>query len=176
MAKYVAFLRAINVGKHQVKMTELRAHFEALGFDDVETFIASGNVIFESPTEDSGRIESEIEAHLLSLLGYEVATFVRTKTEVARIAAHTPFPDVTLGDADRIYVNFLRRALGTKVRRQVEALGNDEDRLALVGRDLFWLRSGPLMEATIDGKALDKLLGVYTNRNMNTVRKLAARI
>ena len=79
MTVYIAFLRAINVGGRTVKMDRLRGLFEHLGYADVETFIASGNVIFQSPAEDTRALEQQIEAHLAASLGYEVATFVRTR-------------------------------------------------------------------------------------------------
>ena len=85
MQRYIAFLRAINVGGHTVKMDALRVLFESLGFINVETFIASGNVLFETPDGDPQEMETKIEACLRSALGYEVATFIRTRAELAAI-------------------------------------------------------------------------------------------
>jgi uncharacterized protein (DUF1697 family) len=78
MPKFVAFLRAINVGGHLVKMDELRGLFEALGFTNVETFIASGNVIFDSKATNVKSLERKIEKHLEASLGYAVTTFIRS--------------------------------------------------------------------------------------------------
>ena len=78
MPRLVAFLRAINVGGHTVTMEELRRLFTSLGGKDVETFIASGNVIFNSRSRDIPALEHTIEQRLHAALGYEVATFVRT--------------------------------------------------------------------------------------------------
>ena len=83
MPRYIAFLRAINVGGHTVKMDALRELFEALGFEQVETFIASGNVIFETTETDTAALERRIETHLQAALGYAVATFLRSDAEVA---------------------------------------------------------------------------------------------
>ena len=84
--RYVAFLRAINVGgRHLVKMDALRRLFEELGFTNVETFIASGNVVFESKSRSAASLEKAIEAHLQKSLGYEVKTFIRSESEVAEI-------------------------------------------------------------------------------------------
>ena len=78
MPKYVAFLRAISGGGHTVKMDYLRSLFESLGFSNVETFIASGNVIFDSTSKSTKALEKKIESYLLKTLGYEVVTlFVR---------------------------------------------------------------------------------------------------
>ena len=76
MSRYIAFLRAINVGGHTVTMDRLRALFTSLGFTRVETFIASGNVIFDTPSRSPTKLESNIEQHLQLALGYEVRTFL----------------------------------------------------------------------------------------------------
>src|SRR5512141_1995213 len=91
MPKYVAFLRAINVGSHTVKMDQLRSLFEALKFANVETFIASGNVIFDVKTTNTQSLERKIEKHLEQSLGYEVVTFVRSIPELQEIANYRPF-------------------------------------------------------------------------------------
>ncbi|NTU66209.1 MAG: DUF1697 domain-containing protein, partial [Chloroflexi bacterium] len=64
MLRYVAFLRAINVGGHTVKMDALRRHFAALGFAGVEKFIASGNVVFDTTARNTHALEKKIEQHL----------------------------------------------------------------------------------------------------------------
>ena len=97
MPRYIAFLRAINVGGHTVKMDVLRQHFEALGFSQVETFIASGNVVFETTAKNTRTLEKKIEQQLRAALGYEVATFIRTTAELAAIAQYQPFPPAQQG-------------------------------------------------------------------------------
>ena len=92
MPRYVAFLRAINVGGRVVKMERLRQLFEELGFAKVETFIASGNVIFESRSQSAPALQKKIESYLHKFLGYEVATFLRTDAELAKIAVYRAFP------------------------------------------------------------------------------------
>src|SRR5512140_195973 len=91
MNRKIAFLRAINVGGHVVKMDALRAIFSSLGFTDVETFIASGNVVFSANGSDSA-LETKIETALEKELGYAVATFVRSIDELGTIAARELFP------------------------------------------------------------------------------------
>ena len=85
MPKYIAFLRAINVGGHTVKMDQLREVFEQCGFKNVETFIASGNVIFDSTSKNPKALEKKIEAALLKAFGYEVHTFLRTPGELTAV-------------------------------------------------------------------------------------------
>lgn len=109
--RYVAFMRALNVGGRIVKMDLLRKLFEELGFTDVATYIASGNVIFHSPETDTGKLERTINAHLEESLGYVVGTYIRTPAELATIAAHRPFPDAELdAPGHTLYINFLPRS------------------------------------------------------------------
>ena len=75
--RYVAFLRAMNVGGHNVKMADLREQFTVLGFTNVTTFIASGNVRFSSRAENTTALEAQIETHLAAHLGFAVDTFIR---------------------------------------------------------------------------------------------------
>src|SRR5215831_4752138 len=105
MPKYVAFLRAINVGGHTVKMHRLCALFERLRFSNIESFIASGNVLFDSRSKRTPALEQQIADHLHESLGYEVTTFVRTLPELAEIAECKPFPDADLnGEGNSLYI------------------------------------------------------------------------
>src|SRR3954464_11906486 len=91
MPQYVAFLRGINLGNRRLKMEQLKALFEDMKFSEVATFIASGNVLFESKAKDDLKLTKMIEAHLEKALGYDVDTFVRTRAEVAAVTAFRPF-------------------------------------------------------------------------------------
>ena len=91
MHRYIAFLRAINVGGHTVKMDALRKHFSKMGFTNVETFIASGNVLFDADDDEPAALEERIAHELESRLGYPVGTFLRTPAEFAAIVRHQPF-------------------------------------------------------------------------------------
>src|SRR5262245_62250290 len=108
--RLVAFLRGINVGGHVVKMDALKKPFEALGFTGVETFIASGNVIFESRSAPTAALERKIEAKLEAALGYEVRTFLRSAEEVAAVARQRPFAEARVRKAHALYVGFLAEA------------------------------------------------------------------
>src|SRR5882672_2972393 len=108
MPKYIAFLRAINVGGHTVKMDQLRTLFEALGFANVETFIASGNVVFDTKTANTKTLESKIQKHLAKSLGYEVTTFVRSVNELAEISNHESFSEEELtAEGNTLFVCFV---------------------------------------------------------------------
>lgn len=161
--KYVAFLRAINVGGHVVKMDQLRKLFEAMGFSNVETVIASGNVIFDARNPS----ESKIESALQKALGYEVRTFLRTPAELAKIA-ETKLDS----DAAVLYVGFL--AEGPK--RDLKSLETANDKFHIIGRELYWVLSTKFSDSKISGALLEKTLGQKTTlRNITTVRRIAAK-
>jgi uncharacterized protein (DUF1697 family) len=172
--RYVAFLRAINVGGRVVKMPVLKKIFEALKLADVETFIASGNVVFTSSAE-APRLELLIEERLHKTLGFPVVTFLRTTAEVAAVADHDPF-DAPLPPGGRLYVGFLRQSPSASVRNQLTALTTATDALAVHGRELYWCCAVPSMESIVSGAVLEKVLGQpATLRNVNTIRRLAAK-
>jgi uncharacterized protein (DUF1697 family) len=172
--RYVAFLRAINVGGRVVKMPVLKKIFEGLKLAEVETFIASGNVVFSS-SSDAARLEPTIEAKLQETLGYSVVTFLRTTAEVAAVAGYDPF-DGPLPPGGRLYVGFLRKSPSASARSQLSALTTAKDALALHGRELYWRCTVPSMESIVSGAVLEKVLGQpATLRNVNTIRRLAAK-
>jgi uncharacterized protein (DUF1697 family) len=176
MPRYIALLRAINVGGHTVKMDRLRALFEALGYDAVTTFIASGNVIFESDNDDARALETQIEAHLRQALGYEVATFVRTPAELAAIAAYRPFAPADLdATGNSLYVAFLAAPPPDDAQARLLAKQTPTDEFHFHGRELYWLLRTKLSESSLfSGAVLEKSLSApMTMRNITTVRKLA---
>jgi len=173
LPRYVAFLRAINVGGHVVKMERLRELFETLGVRGVETFIASGNVIFETRATDAAALELKIERLLEKELGYEVATFLRTTDELAAVATHVPFAS-PLPDGHALWVGFLKEEPGDERRAALLAHRSETDDLAVHGRELWWRRV-PGTDSKLTNARLERAVGPATMRNVTTVRKLAAK-
>ncbi|HVN55038.1 MAG TPA: DUF1697 domain-containing protein [Anaerolineaceae bacterium] len=175
MPQFVAFLRAVNVGGRFVRMEDLRKMFADLGFAQVETFIQSGNVFFSSPDEDAPGLEKRIEAHLAQALGYAVMTFLRTPGELAAIAGYAPFPS-PLAATDTLYVSFLKEHPISEAQQKMLALANPVDEFHFHGRELYWLRHSALGESVFTNAILEKLLRApATNRNITTVKKMAAK-
>ncbi len=139
MTRYIAFLRAINVGGHTVKMDDLRVLFESLRFSNVETFIASGNVLFETNSKDSDVLEKKIEVKLCGSLGYDVTTFILTDAELKAIAAYKPFPLAQLDAATAFNIAFLKKPPDVALKKKVLALRTDMDDFHVYGRELYWL-------------------------------------
>lgn len=176
MPTLVAFLRAINVGGHTVKMDHLRQLFEELGFSKVETFIASGNVIFESAEEDVQALESRIEQHLRAALGYEVATFIRSAAELAEIAGYEPFPPAELTEGATVFVAFLKDTPTAQAQAGLMTFRTDIDDFHIHEREVYWLCRTSMHQSVFSGARLEKTLKMpATLRNSTTVKKLAAK-
>jgi uncharacterized protein (DUF1697 family) len=175
LQRYVAFLRAINVGGRTIRMEELRRIVAAAGMTDVETFIASGNVIFTTPDKSPSAVEERLEAAFASGLGYAVPTFVRSIEELHQVAEAELFPDVAAGpDRLTVYVIFLKSAPGPVARKEVMAFNTDTDELAIRGREIFWRCHGNMLESPFSGARLERTgTGLATMRNRNTIVRLA---
>lgn len=168
--RFVAFLRAINVGGRVVKMTELKKMFEEMGLEQVETFIASGNVIFESKKK-SAALETLIEKELEKKLGYRVATFVRSLDELSALAGASPF-----ADAEKIYVGFFKEEPSAEAQKKLRSLMNDGEELRFLGREMWWVPAGSVLDTKLTNPAIERAVGGPTsNRNFNTVQRLVAK-
>jgi len=174
MTRYIAFLRAINVGGHTVKMDYLRQLFEWLGFSNVETFIASGNVLFETNLKDGTALEKKIESKLRETLSYDVATFIRTDTELHAIANCKAFVQSQLDAATAFNVAFLKEPLDDKSKQKVMALRTTIDDFHVHGRELYWICKKKQSESTFSNAVLEKTLGKpSTIRGLATIQKIA---
>ena len=171
--RYFAFLRAINVGGHTVKMDALRQLFESLGYANIETFIASGNVIFDSASANTSAREKEIEARLRQALGYDVATFIRSGEELAAIATYRPFPLDELDAARAFNVAFRSSAMDEAVIQLLMNRRTDIDNFHVHGREVYWLCLKKQSESTFSNAVLEKVTGRQsTLRGVNTILKL----
>jgi uncharacterized protein (DUF1697 family) len=173
MPHYVAFLRAINVGGHTVRMEELRRLFTLAGATDVETFIASGNVIFGTTYKQPAELERLLEVRLEKALGFPVGTFLRTIPEVVQVAAHTPFAESELVAGSSVFVGFVKNVLPKDAQKSLAAFRSVVNDFSVREREVYWLRRQP--GEVFSGAKLERALGGITFRNVTTVRKIAAR-
>jgi|SRR5215203_1029826 len=177
MERYVAFLRGMNLGNRRIKNDDLRRHFEEMGFEEVATFRASGNVIFATvKREAEGRLAPRVEAELGERLGYEVPVFLRSIEEVAAIAKRQPFDAAAVQKSKgKLQVSFLAKKPTVAAKKKALELATDQDLLAIEGRELYWLPSGGISESDLDLKAIAAALGSGTLRTIGTVEQIAAK-
>jgi uncharacterized protein (DUF1697 family) len=176
MSIYIAFLRAINVGGHTVKMETLKQQFQSLGLSKVETFIASGNVIFETERAETGVLEAEIEQRLREALGYPVATFIRSSSQLAELASYQAFPESRIDAAQALNLAFLSKNPDERSKEKLMTLKTEIDDFHVYERAIYWLCSKKQSESTFSNAVLEKTLGQQsTLRGIQTIRKLAAK-
>jgi uncharacterized protein (DUF1697 family) len=164
MTRYIALLRAVNVGgTGKLPMSELRALCEESGFTRVETYIASGNVVFDSRAA-AAKVKSELEARLLAHAGKPVGVVVRTAMEMQAVLAANPFPGA---EPNYTYAIFLDHSAPRDALERVT--GQGDEKLILGDREIFVRYPGGM------GRSKLKIPAAKTGtaRNMNTVAKLA---
>ncbi|HWH33173.1 MAG TPA: DUF1697 domain-containing protein [Egibacteraceae bacterium] len=170
-ARWVAFLRAINVGGRRVRMDALRDLFGELGFADVATHVASGNVIFRA-AGTSEQMRARIEAGLRDALGFDVPAYLRSERDVAGIVAAHPFGDVPEA---QVQVAFLRTPPTAAALRALRALQTPRDRLEPGGAHLYWLATDGVGRSTLSWPKVEAALGSPTTvRSLTSLRRLAA--
>lgn len=164
MTTYVALLRAVNVGgTGKLPMSELRAMCESLGFAKVRTYIASGNVVFESDLTES-KVKSELERSLETYAGTKVGVLVRTGAELAAVLAANPFQSAA---PNRTVAIFLDAPPPTDTLAGVT--GQQTEEIALGRREIYVHYGTGMAESKLKIRAAKS----GTARNMNTVAKLA---
>ena len=170
----VAFLRGINLGpRMRVEMARLRALVKALGYDDVRTYLQSGNVVFTSsvrPEEAARAIEEGIAEHL----GLTVPVLVRTEDELAAVVEENPLRDVAT-DPARYLVNFLSAPPDRRRARELDPAEFEPEVFRVVGREAYvWFPRG-VRASRLTYAFWEKRFEVTaTGRNWNTVTKVLA--
>lgn len=177
MGRYVAFLRGVNLGaKRRASGEALRAAFGAPGFEEVATFRNSGNVVFDADGGAEAELVARSERALRETLGFDVRVVLRSAREVKGIAAHEPFEaELVASTEGRLQVILMAEKPSAAARKKVLALATDEDRLALGGRELYWLPTAGTQASDLDQESLGKALGLVTVRTKGTIEQLAAR-
>ena len=169
MPRYAAFLRGINVGGTRISKDDLCAPFTALGFEDVTTFRASGNVIFEAPREPATKLAKKIEKALADDLGFTKATtFVRSAAEMRALAKDDPFPREP---DQKLHVIFCLKKPPAKVLE----LATPSDQLKIGKKELYWAPEGRMLDSDLDLKAVEEVIGANTMRTKGTIDEIAAR-
>src|SRR5689334_20206130 len=114
MTRYAAFLRGVNLGKRTVKSAELKTAFEAMGFTEVKTLLASGNVLFDARPSKS--LQQKIETGLEESFGFKVGVVLRTLDELRAMVASDPYEGVTENEAQKLHVLLFAEPLGATVK------------------------------------------------------------
>ena len=177
MATFIALLRAVNVGGYgKLSMAELRKLLAGLGYGNVETYIQSGNAVFDAKGTEA-KVAREVAAALEEHTGAPVGVIVRTPEELEQIIAGNPFAAEAAADGAKVHVGFLSEAApataAAGLQRIVDQYPNRRDRFHIDGKTLYLHLPDGAADTKFTGKALEKALGgAGTARNWNTVLKL----
>lgn len=179
MPTYIALLRAVNLGSYgKLAMADFRKLLDGLGFRNVETYIQSGNAVFDA-SGSAAKVGAAIAAGLEKLMGAPVGVIIRTHEDLTRIIAGNPFAAEAAADETKVHVGFLAApaplAAEAGLNRIVAQYPARRDRFHLAGDTIYLHLPDGAAETKFSGKTLDKALGVAaTTRNWNTVLRLHA--
>jgi len=173
MTKYVALLRGINMAGHKViKMESLRECFDSMRFENIRTYIQSGNVLFESSESDEPKLCGRINKALEKQFGHDIAVMLRTKEEMEKIVDSGPFAKLKKNSMP--YVTFLSNSLKASLKLPIYSPKKDIEIVSYTGRELFSV--GHLVNGRrgFPNSFIEKQFELLaTTRNWNTVTKLA---
>jgi uncharacterized protein (DUF1697 family) len=175
MPNYVAMLRGINVsGAKPVKMEALRASFEALGFDNVRTYVQSGNVVFAAKERTAPPLAGKIVARIKRDFGYDVPTLVLRADELARVVDESPFAGKKGIDATKLHVTFLDGAATAAGLKKMEGVASGRDEFHCRGTSIYLHCPDGYGNTKLNNNAFERALAVgATTRNWKTVTTLA---
>jgi uncharacterized protein (DUF1697 family) len=172
MPRYVALLRGINLGsRNRIAMPALREALEEAGFEDVQTYVQSGNVVLTSSGK-ADAVARKCERVIAERFGLEIPVVVRTRAELSRIVKRNPLGKVAT-EPKRYQVSFLSQKLPAKVVRELEAVAAPEERVVAAGREVYAWHPAGVARSKLWAKLAGKGLGVTaTSRNWATVEAL----
>lgn len=174
MTKFVALLRGINVsGQKQIKMSELKSLFEDLNFTKVQTYIQSGNVIFESNTNDKISLGGKIEKKIKEKFGFDVKVILKTCAELEYILNNNPFLKKQKTNPDSVYVTFLSEEPSSINVKKLKEVNYNSEEYFIDGKTIYVFLPNSYGKAKLNNNFFESKLKVQTTtRNWKTVNKL----
>ena len=176
VSRYVAFLQAVNTGGRRVKNVQLSEALRSIGASHAQGFIASGNVIFDIDRPVDDEFIEQIELAFYEAYGFDIPTVVRTAAQVRSVARYRPFTVESIeGSTGKLYVGFLKSRPEPAIIDEVQAKSTSTDRLAVHGREIYWLPMDGENNSDISIPGIARLVGTMTVRVMNTVNRIVER-
>jgi uncharacterized protein (DUF1697 family) len=172
VARHVVLLRGINLGsRNRVSMPKLRAALEGAGFEDVKTYLQSGNVVLSS-RKAADTVRRDCERLISKELGLDVDVVVRSRAQLAEVVERNPLGKVAK-NPKRHQVSFLAAKPPAGLRKKLEAAAAAQERFAVSGREVFAWHPEGVARSKLWALLAGKQLGVTaTSRNWTTVTKL----
>jgi len=171
MQTYISILRGINVsGQKKIRMVELKSLYESLGFENVQSYVQSGNVVFDSEEQDAIKLRGTIEAQIESTFGFSVPVLIRTGDDFQRIIKSHPFKDK---EAIRVLVTFLYQRPDESKQEELRHYKDKVDHFAIGEQEIYLFCPGGYGKTKLSNTFFEKKLGVIcTTRNWKSVNAL----
>ncbi len=173
MTKYIAILRGINVGgKRKILMADLKELFSEIGFADIQTYIQSGNVIFNTKRKDDNiELANKIEQSIAKNYDFKVPVIVRNVEELNEAISNNPFFEKN--DIERLHLTFLKEVPETEKLDKIKTYDYSPDKFEIKDKNVFVYCSGKYSDSKLTNKFFESKLKVLaTTRNWKTVLKL----
>jgi uncharacterized protein (DUF1697 family) len=172
--RYVALLRGINVGgRSMMPMEKLRKTFEALGFQNIVTYINSGNIAFDTRKTSEANLVGRLENAIEHDFGRRVSVMVREQSDIKRVLKSNPF-DGQYESHKEMHVLFLKEPLTAEKAAALAAAAGDGERFEVAGREIYFHSTGGVADSLLGKGFFEKKPAVaVTGRNWRTVEKLA---
>jgi len=173
MTKFIALLRGINVsGQKKIKMPDLKLLFEELRFDNVETYIQSGNVIFSSIEKSSEKLEQKISSAIKKKFGFDVQVIVLTPEEIEYVLKNNPFIKKKK-DSEKLYVTFLAKSPSDENIKKLNATDYSPEEYIIDGSYIYLFVPNGYGKAKLNNNLFENKLKVFgTTRNLKTIKAL----
>ena len=174
MNHYISLLHGINVGgQRRIRMEELRALYESLNFNNVRTYLQSGNVIFDSHKSSISGLTNTIETAIEQTFGFSVTTLIRTKKEFYNLIESNPFLDECNGDITRLHVTFLSDTPSSSSVIEIKEVDCGSDQLFISGKEIHLYCPNGYGRTKLSNSFFERKLGMSaTTRNWKTVTTL----
>ena len=174
MYTYISLLRGINVsGQKKIKMADLKGLYEGLGFANVRTYLQSGNVVFDTHTQDADELAAIIEARIKQIYGYSVTVFIREPGDFQRILESNPFVDRPGAQPNRLLVTFLCRQSPEYKLYDLSILPDTGDEFSIGQSEIYLFYPDGYGKSKLSNNFFERKLGVpATTRNWKTVNAL----
>lgn len=174
METYIGLLRGINVsGQKLIKMDQLRNSLSKLGYDNIQTYIQSGNIVFESDEKDQQKLQQDIHDNILDTFGFDVPVLIRSKKQWRETFENNPYLNESNEDITKLYVTLLEQEPTDENFEQLKEFHSGPEEFMKVGLNLYIFYSNGAGKSKLDHNTIERKLKVTaTSRNWKTTTRL----
>ena len=175
MLTYIAMLRGINVSGHKtIRMEDLRTLCSGLGFHNVETYVQSGNIVFQTPIRNPAALSKRIGEKILQSFGFDAPVIVRTSKQMRKVITNNPFLKEKNVDSSKLHVTFLSETPQERSLKKLETLSTNPDRFYAAPQEIYLYCPSGYGKTKLSNVAIEKALSVRaTTRNWKTTNTLS---